>query len=116
MAPNPCESCGACCASFRVSFYWAEGAQAGGGVPAALTETLPPHRLCMAGTNNRAPRCIALVGEVGGRVSCGIYAQRSSTCREFAADGSADSACTRARAKYGLAPLPGLLPELPALT
>ena len=99
-----------------MSFYWAEGAQAGGGVPAALTEALPPHRLCMAGTNSKTPRCIALAGEVGGRVSCGIYAQRSSTCREFAADGSADSACTRARAKYGLAPLPVLMPELPALT
>ncbi|THB82127.1 YkgJ family cysteine cluster protein, partial [Pantoea allii] len=21
---NPCVSCGACCAHFRVSFYWAE--------------------------------------------------------------------------------------------
>ncbi|HBP8873638.1 TPA: YkgJ family cysteine cluster protein, partial [Escherichia coli] len=22
--PNPCMRCGACCAFFRVSFYWAE--------------------------------------------------------------------------------------------
>ncbi|EEX7666747.1 YkgJ family cysteine cluster protein, partial [Escherichia coli] len=22
--PNPCMTCGACCAFFRVSFYWAE--------------------------------------------------------------------------------------------
>ncbi|MLR39642.1 YkgJ family cysteine cluster protein, partial [Salmonella enterica subsp. enterica] len=22
---NPCMTCGACCAYFRVSFYWAEG-------------------------------------------------------------------------------------------
>ena len=109
MNPNPCQTCGACCASFRVSFYWGEGAEAGGGVPAALTEPLPPHRLCMAGTNSKAPRCIALSGKVGEAVGCGIYTRRSSTCREFLADGAADSACTRARAKYGLAPLAGLL-------
>ncbi|WP_374212354.1 YkgJ family cysteine cluster protein [Thiothrix subterranea] len=24
MNPNPCMTCGACCASFRVSFYWGE--------------------------------------------------------------------------------------------
>jgi Fe-S-cluster containining protein len=112
MNPNPCQTCGACCASFRVSFYWSEGSADGGSVPVALTEALPPHRLCMNGTNAKAPRCIALRGAVGEKVSCGIYAQRSSTCREFRADGAADSACTRARAKHGLAPLAGLLPGL----
>ncbi len=41
---NPCMTCGACCAYFRVSFYWAEADDAGGLVPSALTEplTLPP--------------------------------------------------------------------------
>ena len=35
---NPCESCGACCAQFRVSFYWSESdAHPGGRVPASLT-------------------------------------------------------------------------------
>lgn len=39
---NPCMSCGACCAFFRVSFYWAEGSDAGGCVPVELTEPVSP--------------------------------------------------------------------------
>ena len=39
---NPCMTCGACCAYFRVSFYWAEADDAGGPVPSALTEPLTP--------------------------------------------------------------------------
>ena len=36
---NVCQPCGACCAHFRVSFYWAEADDAPGGfVPAALTD------------------------------------------------------------------------------
>ncbi|EKJ0223351.1 YkgJ family cysteine cluster protein, partial [Escherichia coli] len=27
--PNPCMACGACCAFFRVSFYWAKVDDAG---------------------------------------------------------------------------------------
>jgi len=105
---NPCQSCGACCAALRVGFYWTEADDAGGTVPVALTESLLPHRRCMTGTNSDTPRCIALVGEVGRAVSCSIYAQRSSTCREFARDGEngvASPACARARARHGLPPL-----------
>jgi hypothetical protein len=32
MSDNPCVSCGACCAHFRVSFYWAEADDAPGGI------------------------------------------------------------------------------------
>lgn len=39
---NPCMTCGACCACFRVSFYWAEGDDASGRVPASLTEPVTP--------------------------------------------------------------------------
>ncbi|MGN2398423.1 YkgJ family cysteine cluster protein, partial [Klebsiella quasipneumoniae] len=46
---NPCMTCGACCAYFRVSFYWAEADDAGGLVPAALTEPLTPFLRCMSG-------------------------------------------------------------------
>jgi Fe-S-cluster containining protein len=35
---NPCMTCGACCAYFRVSFYWAEASDGGGTVPVQLTE------------------------------------------------------------------------------
>lgn len=108
-AVNPCTQCGACCATYRVSFYWAEADDAGGVVPAALTEKLPPHRLCMIGTNAAAPRCTALGGEVGVAVACRIYAQRPSPCREFkpqGEDGEDNPDCSCARARFGLPPLP----------
>lgn len=98
-----CTQCGACCAAFRVSFYWAESdAHPLGQVPIALTVPVNPHYVCMKGTEQKPVRCVALVGEVGQAVSCAIYHQRSSTCREFAA-GSTE--CAKARAVYGLAPI-----------
>ncbi len=107
-AADACMDCGACCAAFRVSFHWREGDDAGGHVPITFTQPLPPHRLCMTGTNAHAPHCAALEGEVGKRVSCRIYAQRPSPCREFHRHGEGgvgNEACTRARAVYGLPPL-----------
>ncbi|AFJ47007.1 YkgJ family cysteine cluster protein [Shimwellia blattae] len=106
---NPCMTCGACCAWFRVSFYWAEGDDAAGAVPAAMTEPVTPFLRCMSGTNQKSPRCKALQGEPGKQVSCSIYQQRPSTCREFTMSGEngiTNSACNRARAAWGLPPLP----------
>lgn len=105
---NPCISCGACCAHFRVSFYWTEADDAGGQVPTELTEPLNLHMRNMLGTNQRIPRCVALEGEPGQCVSCRIYEQRPSPCREFAVsgeNGELNPACDRARARYQLAPL-----------
>ncbi|WP_034948382.1 YkgJ family cysteine cluster protein [Erwinia oleae] len=105
---NPCISCGACCAHFRVSFYWSEADDGGGVVPAELTEPLNLFMRNMRGTNARSPRCVALKGEPGGCVSCGIYENRPTPCREFARageNGEANEACDRARARYGLPPL-----------
>ncbi|ENO0518463.1 YkgJ family cysteine cluster protein [Escherichia albertii] len=105
---NPCMTCGACCAFFRVSFYWAEGEDAGGCVPVKLTEQVNPFLRCMAGTNQKSCRCIALKGTPGESVSCSIYANRPSTCREFGVSGEAgeiNEASNRARAHYGLPPL-----------
>lgn len=104
---NACLTCGACCTTFRVSFYWGEAAGAPGGyVPAELTEQVAPHLLCMQGTNSSQPRCVALQGEVGQAVSCRIYADRPSPCREFNAnlDGQ-NPHCDKARARFGLASL-----------
>jgi hypothetical protein len=82
--PNPCLTCGACCAAFRVSFYWAETDRAQGGmVPLEMTEEVTPFRRAMRGTNQPYPRCIALQGPVGGLTNCVIYAHRSTTCRNF---------------------------------
>ena len=92
-----CQRCGACCAQFRVSFYWAEADDAPGGiVPAALTRQVSPQLRCMAGTEVAPVRCIALEGKIGQTVGCSIYAQRSSTCKGVM---PGDPQCLKARAK-----------------
>ena len=95
-----CVECGACCASFRVSFYWGETTDHEvGTVPTELTTPVSPYHVCMKGTSQKPVRCIALDGTIGKQVSCSIYEQRSSTCREFTA-GSED--CAKARKIHGL--------------
>lgn len=107
--PHPCQTCGACCASFRVSFYWAESDEAPGGtVPVALTQAVSPHLLCMQGTHAREPRCVALQGEVGLAVGCRIYPLRPSPCHEVQLG---DAQCLKARQRHGL---PMAIPAVPA--
>lgn len=108
MSDNPCMRCGACCASFRVDFDRAELLSEGGSVPDGLTVTLTSRLVRLRGTDHQPPRCAALAGRVGERVSCGIHEWRPSPCREFglrAPMGLGDEACNRARARHGLAPL-----------
>lgn len=108
-AANPCITCGACCAYFRASFYWAEtDAAAGGTVPAALTEKLNDFRAVMLGTNGPNPRCIALLGQIGQSVGCSIYPLRASVCHDFKLsweNGVHNDRCDKARAAWGLPPL-----------
>ncbi|MBL8371091.1 MAG: YkgJ family cysteine cluster protein [Burkholderiaceae bacterium] len=93
-----CQRCGACCAAYRVSFYWAEADDAPGGtVPAGLTLPLGPHLRCMQGTETQPVRCVALRGEVGQRVACSIYDQRPSPC---CAVQPGDDQCLRARQRH----------------
>lgn len=99
---SACLDCGACCATFRVSFYWAEAEDGGGTVPLALTEKLDAFQRCMRGTWAPAPRCAALQGEVGREVSCRIYPLRPSPCHAVE-EGSLQ--CQRARQHHGLPPL-----------
>ncbi len=71
-------------------------------MPAQLTEAVSPQLRCMKGTGSKPVRCIALEGEVGKQVSCSIYAQRPSPCREFdvlEADGSPNPRCAALRAQ-----------------
>lgn len=56
----------------------------------------------MRGTEAKPVRCIALSGEVGKEVGCTIYAERSSTCREFT---EYTAECNKARAMHGLPPI-----------
>ncbi len=105
---SPCLSCGACCANFRVSFFWGECWSSGGTVPDELVEQISPYHVAMRGTSGKPVRCIGLQGEVGGSTCCTLYEQRSSTCREFSAsweDGQPNPNCDAARAAYGLPPL-----------
>ncbi|MCC9647849.1 YkgJ family cysteine cluster protein [Rubrivivax sp. JA1029] len=105
---NPCLTCGACCASWRVDFDRDEWGGAGGMVPETLAEEITS-RLCrMRGTDRTPPRCAALVGSVGVQASCAIHEWRPSPCRELGARanlGIGDDACDAARRRHGLAPL-----------
>lgn len=111
---NPCLSCGACCAYFRVSFYCGEIADEHGGgmVPPELVVQVGPLRAAMKGTEYGRGRCIALRGEIGSPdVHCSIHPQRPSPCREFNPwrdNGTPDPDCQRVRAMFGLPPLPAL--------
>ena len=112
---NPCLSCGACCAHFRVSFYWKEAEPSEGGtVPQTLTEDISTFRSCMRGTNQPKPYCVALQGKIGKDVRCSIYLLRPSTCREFGirwihqkivATPKERTRCNKARADWNLPPL-----------
>ncbi|MGE8682923.1 MAG: YkgJ family cysteine cluster protein [Acinetobacter sp.] len=95
--PDACLSCGACCAYYRVSFYWAEGLN----MPEHFTEPVSAVYSCMAGTNQGTPRCIALGGKVGQAVSCQMYEARSSSCKEVQI---ADEKCNKARIAHQLIP------------
>jgi len=111
-----CRNCGACCATYRVSFYWAEADDAPGGwVPAELTQKLTPHTVCMRGTSQHSPRCEQLQGEIPGAL-CGIYSLRPTPCRElepYTEDGKVSAQCAKARAAHGLPALQELYPEWP---
>ncbi|EHP1978659.1 YkgJ family cysteine cluster protein [Escherichia coli] len=101
--PNPYMTCGACYAFFRVSFYWTETNDAGGNVPASLTEQISPFHRCMRGTNQKNPRCVARAGTPVKTHIALFTKKRPSTCREFAMSGEngiANEACNRARATY----------------
>ena len=94
---DACLSCGACCAYFRVSFYWAEGIP----MPEHYTEPVTSVYSCMAGTNQKNPRCVALEGTIGEQVSCGMYELRSTTCKEVQV---ADAQCNKARIAHNMLP------------
>ncbi|KEC85779.1 ferredoxin [Acinetobacter sp. ETR1] len=71
-------------------------------MPPDYVEPLTAVYSCMQGTNQKQPRCVALKGEIGQQVSCSMYEQRSSSCKQVHAG---DSQCAKARQGYGLIPL-----------
>ncbi len=94
-----CQTCGACCASFRVDFSITETQAEGGGVPDGLAEPLAGATCRLRGTDHSPPRCAALTGRIGERVACAIYPWRPSPCHEFEAG---SLACHRARRRHGI--------------
>jgi len=114
---NPCLTCGACCAYYRASFYWAESDLAQpDGVPSELTEKMNDFRLFMRGSSGSKPRCIALMGFIGKKVHCSIYDRRASVCRDFPPsweNNIHNERCDKARTAWGLAPLTPEIWHLP---
>lgn len=105
---NPCLSCGACCALFKVVFDQSETDEyRSDGVPVQYTVRVDQTRCAMRGTELRNKRCAALEGNVSRRVSCAIYSRRPSCCRDFRAGWQRDEVnptCNRARTAFGLHP------------
>ena len=116
---HPCQRCGACCAKWRVQFYWreAERGDSPHPVPAGLYEELDDIRRAMRGTTAKhRPRCVALGGRIGEEVGCKVYENRPSPCRAFQAsfeDGIKNPRCDEARAAHGLRPLTSVDWETP---
>ncbi len=94
-----CQTCGACCASFRVDFHHGELLSEGGSVPDGLAVAVTGNTVRMRGTDHVPARCAALGGPIGQRVGCGIYEWRPSPCRELE---PGSDACLRARVRHGL--------------
>lgn len=80
-------------------------------MPDEVVEELTPVYSCMKGTNQKNPRCVMLSGEIGQQVSCTMYEQRSSSCKEVKAG---DAKCNKARAAHNLIPLIEIEPVLPS--
>ena len=103
---SPCLDCGACCARFRISYYWDEKVPEG-----FFHETTPMFRSLKSEKDLEGrPRCNALQGIIGTEVSCGIYENRPSPCRDFKHSyedgGPSEPRCDEARLKFGMKPLP----------
>jgi Fe-S-cluster containining protein len=117
MRINPCLECGACCAYYRVSFYWTESNLVQlEGIPIEMTDKFNYFRLMMKGSSGSKPRCIALKGFIGKKVHCSIYAKRASVCRDFSAsweNGIHNERCDKARVAWGLLPLSPEIWHLP---
>jgi uncharacterized protein len=89
---QPCLNCGACCAAFRVSFYWAEASEQG--LPDGSYQQVSAFLAAMKGTNSPSPRCCALIGDIGQDTTCSVYDSRPSPCREVQ---PGDEKCQKAR-------------------
>lgn len=105
---HPCQKCGACCTTYCVSFNSHELAKDHFNVPVEFTFRISSDTLAMKNKMPSSPRCVALDGHIGKHVSCNIYQNRPSPCRQFKAsyeDGTHNPRCDECRSKRGLQPL-----------
>lgn len=94
IAENPCQACGACCAtSAEWPRFSTEDDEALDRIPVALVNARGSGMRC------DGDRCAALVGKVGKATSCAIYAMRPEVCRTCM---PGDDECAMARRKWGL--------------
>ncbi len=102
---NPCLGCGVCCTHFRISFYFGElDTKPMGFVPNEKTSKINDFFACMKGTETGG-RCVALLGTPGENISCAIYSNRPTPCREFPVfmeDGNPNPKCNELRSKAGI--------------
>ncbi len=101
---SPCQSCGACCAAYRVDFSVYELQSEGGSVPDGLAVEVNGNTARMRGTDHVPIRCAALTGQLGVAVACGIYEWRPGPCHELEAG---SHGCAKARSRHGLPALEG---------
>jgi Fe-S-cluster containining protein len=87
-----CIACGACCA-YSESWPAFIGAGDGADLPEELIDLEHERMQCYG------DRCAALVGEIGSRAHCSVYAKRPLVCREFQS-GSED--CIMVRRSFDL--------------
>lgn len=97
MDSDICMACGACCATYRVSFYWSEGEALG--IPEAMTDKVNDFYSCMKGTNQPKTYCMALGGKIGKQVACQIYPIRPGACHTV---NVGDEQCRKARQRHGI--------------
>lgn len=103
LASEICQHCGVCCAYFRVSFYWTESLDR---IDPNWVEPVNSVMACMKTASDPsfpdARRCVALEGELGKSVRCGIYENRPSPCKGVM---PGDEKCAKARGKFALPPV-----------
>lgn len=106
---HPCLKCGACCATYRVTFLKAE-LDGPNNQLAKISKDNGGLWQIMPGTDKRHnPCCNYLKGTIGRSASCGVYESRPSPCKIFKAsyeDGVTEAPrCNEARRHHGLKPL-----------
>lgn len=93
-AQTLCQTCGACCAySAEWPRFSLEDDATLARIPRAYVDDSDARMRCDGN------RCAALVGEVGVKTTCAVYAVRPEVCRTCV---PADDACLTARRHYNL--------------